>query len=201
VGTSEIAINLRRFAVPQPVTDEILARDPHRDEAQKLLARQEGHYAISGLAVKGAELSFACDMTKAIAGLIATSDSLAVGWLNGPVFHNAQDFAGIAREMFLTGVSPLILWIGVHWESGSKSIHTKGMLQFGAPEILLAGQPGLSVDKAEYLFEIANYILTSGKEILEGETVDGPNCTFKVSTIKGADPAKRMLIFVPMKIN
>jgi len=72
------------------------------------------------------------------------------------------------------------------------------MLQFGAPEILLAQQAHPSHEAAEHLFEIAHYVLTSGKEILDGETMDGPNGVLRVESVYGRDRGRRALVLVPM---
>lgn len=201
VGTSEIAICLCREKVPPEVTAEILSSQRRGCESEPLLARHQAYIAVSGLAVRGAELSFACDLTKAIVGILSTVESLAVCWLNGPVLHEASEFAGIAKEMLRAGVLPLLVWIGVRWDIQSRSLYTKGMLQFGSPEVMLAGQTGATPDKAEYLFEVANYVLTSDREISEGETIEGPGCTFKIESVRGSNPMKKMLILVPLKVS
>jgi hypothetical protein len=73
------------------------------------------------------------------------------------------------------------------------------MLQFEAPEILLAHQKRPSPELVEYLFEVANYVLTSGKELLDGETIGGPGGVLRIDSVRGSDPGRRALVLVPMR--
>jgi hypothetical protein len=45
------------------------------------------------------------------------------------------------------------------------------MLQFEAPERLLAQQARPTAELVSYLFDVAQYVLTSGESILDGETI------------------------------
>jgi hypothetical protein len=199
VDESEFAVHLRRTQIPASATEAVLTDTNHWPDARFVLDKHKAHLAVVGTVERGKELHFASDLTKAIVALLGVTDSMAVFWLNGPVLHPAEDFAAIAKEMFGAGLMPLLLWIGMHWKSEVKALHTKGMVQFGAPEIMLIQQNGPSPDLAGYLFDVANYILTSCNEILDGETMDGPNGVLKVSSLKGNDPNKRMLVLQPVR--
>jgi hypothetical protein len=75
------------------------------------------------------------------------------------------------------------------------------MTQFQAPEIFLAGQGGISQEIAEYFFELAYYVLTTDRDILEGETIDGPRGALRIEFVKAGESGKRGLFLVPVRPN
>jgi hypothetical protein len=108
---------------------------------------------VAESAENGGVLSLACDLTKAIAALLPVTDSLAVCWLNGPALNSSKSFVETAREMFGTGLHPLALWVAVGWDGQAGALHTKGMAQFGAPEICLSKPPNADPRMVDYLFQ------------------------------------------------
>ena len=107
----------------------------------------------------------------------------------------------IAAEILAQGQLPLILWISPQWDPKEHVLYTKGMPQFGAPEIFIGQQRELSLEMSEYLFNLANYVLTSGNALLEGETIDGPGTTFKIEFSRGHSTGKRGLLLLPVHPN
>ncbi len=63
--------------------------------------------------------------------------------------------------MFDTGFYPLTLWVAAHFHPEADALHTKGIAQFEAPEIYLAQQPDPAPLMVDYLFQVAQYVLTS----------------------------------------
>jgi hypothetical protein len=45
---------------------------------------------------------------------------------------------------------PFLLWVGVNWRPDGHLIHTKGMAQFGAPELFVGKQPKISEELVSY---------------------------------------------------
>jgi Domain of unknown function (DUF4261) len=200
VGHVRCAIELRYAPIPRGVTDAALPGSiRHWPQAEEELASHQAQLKIATVLERGMDLGPACALTKILVALLSVTDSIGVCWLNGPVLHSARTFIAIATEMFGVGVPPLILWVGVHWKPKEHIVHTTGMLQFEAPEILLAQQKRPSPELVEYLFEVANYVLTSGKELLDGETMDGPGGVLRIESVRGSDPSRRALVLVPMR--
>lgn len=203
VGDSRVAIEVRNEPIPQAVTDAVLpSTRRHWPSAETELALHLAHLKIATTPQRGKELGSASALTKIVAALLCVTDSIGVCWLNGPVLHPAQSFVGIASEMFGAGVPPLMLWVGVHWKPEESLLHTKGLVQFDAPEILIAQQKDPSPEWVEYLLEVAYYAMTSGKEILDGETMDGPRGVLTIQSIRGSDyPSRKGLMLVPARPN
>jgi Domain of unknown function (DUF4261) len=200
---SHFAIELRHETTPQAVTNSALP-SRHWPDAEKDLALHKAYLKIVASSEPDGALTLAFDLTKVIVALLCVTDAIGVCWLNGSVLsgsvvHSSQDFTAIATEMLGGALPPLILWIALHWKPQEHVIHTTGMLQFGAPEILLGQQVHPSPEMVEYFFEVAHYVLTSGKEILAGETMDGPRGLLRIESISGSDPGRRALILVPVQ--
>jgi hypothetical protein len=201
IGDCHFAVEFRAARVPQPATDAVLRMTAQWPDAERELAPHQTHLAVSASVDHGNALNLACEFTRVLAALATVSDSIGVCWLNGSVLCTRDEFVGIAAEMLGLGTPPLMLWIATHWKSEGQLIHTKGMSQFAAAELFLAQQPGSSLEMVEYLFDLAHYVLTSGNELVEGETIDGPKGVFRIVSLDGSDSGKKGTMLVPMKVN
>lgn len=202
LGGSRFAIELRDIPVPEGVTGAVLAEAiRYWPTAGQELASHSAHLAVATTVQRGKPLVSASALTKIIVALLSVTDSIGICWLNGPVLHSAQTFISLATSVLPAGLLPVMLWVAVHWKPEEHMIHTKGMLQFEAPEIFVAQQADAFPELVEYMLDIAHYVLASGKEILDGETVDGPKGTLLVTSIDGSDPNKKGLILVPVRSN
>jgi hypothetical protein len=202
-GSCHLAVEFHPAPIPQAVTDAALSETVRRwPSAGDELSTHVAHLKVATAPEVGTELDCAAVLTKVVTSLLSVTDAIGLCWLNGPVLHSCAEFVGIATEMLGASVHPLILWVRADLKSDEHILHTTGMVQFRAPEILIAQQPNARPELLEYLFEVAYYVLTSGKEILEGETIDGPNCVFKISSINGnSDRGKRGLLLTPVQMN
>jgi hypothetical protein len=97
-----------------------------------------------------------------------------VCWLNGPALNSSKSLVETAREMFGTGLYPLALWVAVRWDGQAGALHTKGMAQFGALEICLSKPPNADPLMVDYLFQLAQSVLTLPHSIPDGKTMDSP---------------------------
>jgi hypothetical protein len=203
VGDSRMAVEFRPVRVPDGVTSEaaVSAQARHWPTVARDLAPHQAHLAIAASHDGGNVLNLAADLTKAVTSLLSVSDSIGVAWLNGPVVNAARDFVGIASEMFEIDALPLILWIAIAWNPEAHLVHTKGMAQFGAAELFLAEQPEPATEMVAYLFDLANYVLTSGNVLLEGETIDGPKGVLRIQSLSGVESGKRGLMLFPVRPN
>lgn len=200
IGECHFAVELHREPVPKNVTAAAFRVTTRRD-LEKKLAPHQAYLAVSASADDGDTLNLACEFTKVLAALATVSDSIGVCWLKGPVLCTTKEFVGIASEMLGLGTPPLMLWVAARWEPEGQLIHTKGMSQFAAPELFLAQQPEASLEMVEYLFQLVHYVLTPGKELLEGETIDGPQGVFRITSLGGNVPREKGIMLVPMKVN
>jgi hypothetical protein len=191
IGECHFAVELRAARVPQPTTDAVLRMTPQWPDAEKELAPHQAHLAVSASVDHGDAVNLACEFTRLLAALASVSASIGVCWLNGPVLCSAEEFVGIAAEMLGLGTPPLMLWIAAHWKPEGQLIHTKGMSQFATADLFVAQQRERSVEMVEYLFDLAHYVLTSGKELIAGETIDGPRGVFRIESLSGSDSRKR----------
>jgi len=198
-GTSNFALELHHTPVLQAITDSVVHRTLHWPTAAEALALHPAHLAVAGSVESRGFLTLACDLTKTIAALVSATDSLAVCWLNGPALNPAKKFAATAREMLDTGLYPLTLWVAAHFDPEADALHTKGMAQFDAPEIYLARQPDPAPLMADYLFQVAQYVLTSHHQIKDGEKMESPHGTMRIKSAASGDLGKRVLILEPVQ--
>ncbi len=56
------------------------------------------------------------------------------------------------------------------------------------------------MEASSYLLDLATYVLTSGKALLDGETVDGPKGTLKIESLKGNSGKPGVMLF-PVRPN
>lgn len=200
VANSHITVEPRHSRIPDSVTDEAIKRTRHWTDAYEQLKPHTAHVDIAAMAHPSNAVSVASDITKLTACLLALADALGVCWLNGPVLNSRQDFVDISKEVFGAGILPSFLWVAASWEPQCGLIYTTGMNQFGRPDFFLAHQtpPG----NVEYLFDLVNYVLTSGNELLDGETVDGPDGVLRIQALERSDKTgKSGLMLIPVRPN
>jgi hypothetical protein len=200
IGQSQIAIEVRGRRLPDSVTNAVMDNTLHWPTAKQDISTHEAHIAVAGSIDGGDTFLLASDLTKTVVSLLAVTNSLCVCWLNGPVLSLRDDFMEIATELLEIGQPPFTLWVGSQWEPKGGLVHTKGMAQFGAPEIFLAQQSRLSEENVAYLHHLIKYVL-SGNTLAEGETVDGPNCIYTIKCLQGRDSEKTGLFLVPGRAN
>lgn len=92
----------------------------------------------------GETFILASDLTKAVAALLAITDSLCVCWLNAPVLALRHDFLRIASELLRVDQPPFLLWVGMNGKPDGGLAYTRGMAQFGAPELFIGKQSTVS---------------------------------------------------------
>lgn len=196
VGHSDFALELHHARVPQQVTEPVVNSTPHWPMAGAALAHHQAHLSVVETAENRDVLTLACDLTKAIAALLPVTDALAVCWLNGPALNASETFVNSARESFDTGLYPIALWVGVHWDAPAGAIQTRGMAQFGAPELCLAQQKEAAPLMLQYVFRVAQSVLASQRQIADGDIIDSPHGRLRVKQAGSA--GKMLLILKPL---
>lgn len=201
IGLSQIAVEVRRTSVPRSVTNSVLQATLHWPTAEQDLSTHQAHIAVAASNDNGDTVLLASDLTRAVASLLAVTKSLCVCWLNGPVLSLRDDFVSIATELLGLGQPPFMLWVGVGWKPEGRLVYTKGMAQFGAHEIFLSKQAHPSEEILTYLHDLIRSVLASEMVLAVGETIEGPNCFFKITNLEGSDPNKKGLFLVPTQPN
>jgi hypothetical protein len=196
-GKSNFALEMHHTPVPQAITDSVVHSTPHWPNAAQALSPHPAYLSVAGSVENRGFLTLACDLSRAIAALLPVTDSLAVCWLNGPALNPARKFTATAREMFDTGLYPLTLWVAAHFDAEADALHTKGMAQFEAPEIYLAQQPDPAPLMVDYLFQVAQYVLTSHHQIKDGEKMESPHGTMRIKSATSGDHGRRVVILEP----
>lgn len=196
-GRSEFWLEFHHSPVPDAITEPVVNSTLHWPTALTALARHVSYLEVIGLRSTHGLLTLTCDVTRAIATLLAITDSIAVCWLNGPALNQAKTFIATAREMLSTGFYPLSLWTAVRWDPDSHSLATHGMRQFDAHELVLREQPDAAPLMVDYLFQAALSLLVSRHPIRDGETVNGPHGPIKVKSGNTDGKGRGVLILDP----
>jgi len=201
IGTCDVVVQLRRVSVPDSVTNSILDTTLHWPGAKEDLARHEAHIAVAASIQTGDTVFLASVLTRTVVSLLTVTNSLYICWLNGPALSLKDDFVDIASELLELGQPPFLLWVGIGWKPEGGLIYTKGMAQFGVHEIFLAKQARLSDEIVTYLHDLVREVLASERTLAVGETLEGPDCFFKIDKLQGLDSNKSALFLVPTQPN
>ncbi len=193
-GKSDLSIEMRHEPVPQSISDRVMRSTLHWPLAQQALGGHAAHLLVTSPSPNGNELTRACDLTRAVTALVSATGSLAVCWLAGPALNPTTTFVSTAQEMFGTKLYPLPLWTGACFDPAAATLFTQGMTQFLAPDIYLANQSSPTPLMIDYLFQVAQYVLTAHPHIKDGEKMDSPYGVMKMKIERGPRPGTKKLI-------
>jgi hypothetical protein len=196
-GRSDFSLEYHHSPVPLAITEPVAHSTLHWPSAPAAIDRHVAYLEILGSPASHGILTLACDLTRAIASLLAVTDAIAVCWLGGPALNQSKTFIATAREMFSTGLYPLPLWTAVRWDPDSRTLATHGMAQFGAPEVILGHQPDAAPLMVEYLFQTALSLLISRHPIREGDTLQGPHGLMEVKPRRIDGNGRAVLLLEP----
>ena len=201
IGTCDVVVQLRKVSVPDSVTNSVLDATLHWPGAREDLSGHKAHFAVAASIETGDTVLLASVLTRALVSLLTVTRSLYICWLNGPALSLKDDFVDIASELLELGQMPFLLWVGIGWKPEGGLVYTKGMAQFGAHEIFLAKQARLSDEIATYLHDLIREVLASERILAVGETIEGPDCFYKVEKLQVRNPNKTALFLVPTQPN
>jgi hypothetical protein len=201
IGTCDVVVQLRTVSVPDSVTNFVLDAVLHWPEAKEDLSGHEAHIAVAASIQTGDTVLLASVLTRTVVSLLTVTNSRYICWLNGPVLSLKDDFVDIASKLLELGRPPFLLWVGIGWKPEGGLVYTKGMAQFGVHEIFLAKQARLSDEIVTYLHDLVREVLASERTLAVGETIEGPNCFYKIDKLQGPDSNKTALFLVPAQPN
>ena len=201
IGTCDVVVQLRSVSVPDSVTNSVLDATLHWPRAKEDLSRHKAHVAVAASTETGDTVLLASVLTRTAVSLLTVTSSRYICWLDGPVLSLKDDFVDIASELLELGQLPFLLWVGIGWKPKGGLVYTKGMAQFGVHEIFLAKQARLSDEIVTYLYGLIREVLASERTLAVGETIEGPNCFYKIEKLQGRDSKKTALFLVPAQPN
>jgi len=112
-------------------------------------------------------------VTELAASLAMTSDAVAILWSKANLIHEPEAFFKSAQHIG-PDVYPIELWVGFHAEpepDDTITFFTRGMLNFGLPEIEVYNSHRDLQFIYERVFNIAHFLFENGPVIRDGETV------------------------------
>lgn len=136
-------------------------------------AQHRSHVAVACKAAEGDSIDSALLLTAIVRSLLDVFDATAVYWRAGAVTVARQrfDYVGAfgTREHL-----PLELWCRFHLfrvDDEHGGLHTIGMRQFGSMEIEVERSSWNPRELYDFVHKAANYVLTSGAVIKDGDTI------------------------------
>jgi hypothetical protein len=126
------------------------------------------HVATEALDPVGARLL----LTRLVAAVVAGGDPAGVYWTEAMAVHEPSFFLARAAEASRERL-PLPLWVGFHpfEDDGATSAYTLGMRAFHRMELEVEKSRRPASEVLDYLGDIAHYLLTTGAEVRDGDTV------------------------------
>lgn len=112
-----------------------------------------------------------------------------------------DDFLRIASELLRVDQPPFLLWVGINWKPDGGLVCTRGMAQFGAPELFIGKQTTVSEEVISYLHYLVRDVLSARNKLVAGQTIEGPNCIFRVELAGGGTSDKMGLLLMPIGPN
>jgi hypothetical protein len=129
--------------------------------------------AVACKAAQGDAVDSALLLTAIVRSLLDVFDATAVYWRAGAVTVSRERFDYIGA--FATRDQlPLELWCRFHFfrvDDEHGGLHTIGMRQFGAMEIEVERTSWKPQELFDFARKVANYVLTSGAVIKDGDTI------------------------------
>jgi hypothetical protein len=136
-------------------------------------AKHRSHVAVACQAAEGDAIDSALLLTAIVREMLAPFDATAVYWRAGAVTVPRQRFEFVAP--FATRDQlPLELWCRFHLfrvDAEHGGLRTIGMRQFGAMEIEIERSSWNPRELFDFARKIANYVLTSGTVVKDGDTI------------------------------
>jgi hypothetical protein len=119
-------------------------------------------------------------LTKVVAAVAATTESIGIYWGNGTVVHTTEHFVAEAKEL-RRELLPLQLWIDFRIENrpDGRLLFTTGMTAFGHKEIEVQKSKCLPRRLLDVGFTVALYLLKKGPVLKHGDTI-GSSMTEKI---------------------
>ena len=186
IGKDNAAIALMPAPIPWSNLEGPCATAWWWPEAAERMKHHASHILVALVGDKGDLIQRAINLTQLTAVVAASVGAAGVCWGGGTLVHDPQVFIEQAEEVSRINL-PLLLWIDFRIEQNddeSYRLFTTGMKVFEHDEIEIPRSTKPPAEIFNFACSIADYILTSGKTIQDGETI-GRSAEEKVSVSYG----------------
>ena len=174
------ACNVFWTFLPAPVPDNEATQAAQANlyfpDGENLVSAHKSHIiVVASYGEWGSPLDAITQTTRAT-HLFLKSDpeSIGVYWGNGSITNSAEFFDSAATDMTDENL-PLMLWIRFQLDRLEEKVrlYTVGMNQFGCKELETRPSNWDPAHLMGFAYNIANYLLLSGAELGDGDTIGG----------------------------
>jgi len=173
LGEAAAAIVLFPMPIPWEHLEGPCACAWYWPPAAEVLRRHRAHALVSLLDERREPLDKAMELTRLVACVARTSDSLGVFWGPSRLVHPPDAVWELAESMSREEL-PLYLWIDFRVEQvhdGLLRLFTTGMEALGYEELEVSGYSGTADELRAHVFNVAHHVLEKEKRLGDGERI------------------------------
>ena len=166
-------VGLVRMPMPIPAGDLVgpTAVAWHWPSAADTIAAHDHHLIVYATSSALERLDLRLFHTKLVASILASTDAAGVYVGDAMLVRSSQDYQGDAARASRDNL-PIMLWVGFNAvrEENTLSAYTSGLSAFGFLELEVHRSTQSLADLFGALADIANYQLSSGRALNDGDT-------------------------------
>ena len=159
------------FAMPMEIVTQGAIRNYLWEDALDAVLHHTSHVAISIVEGPGKPLEEGILLAKLLS--VATEQTGATAIYTNDVLYEADEYYK-ETERLRDDVLPMtnLIWVDIDFEEdGTTSLYTSGMEEFGQLNVEFLHCPWDPERAWNYILSVANYVLTSGKELTVGDAI------------------------------
>ncbi len=170
----DVKVVIAPFAFAMPVVQAVEAgalRNYLFENALEVLTSHTGHVAISIVEGTGNPLEEGILLSKLLSVATQQTGTTAI-YTNGVLYEPEKYYEETERLRDDELPMANLVWVDIHFEEdGTLSLYTDGMEVFDQLNVELLHCPWDPERAWNYILSVADYVLTSGKELKDGDTV------------------------------
>ena len=159
------------FAMPMEIVTQGAIRNYLWEDALDAVLHHTSHVAISIVEGPGKPLEEGILLAKLLS--VATEQTGATAIYTNDVLYEADEYYK-ETERLRDDVLPMtnLIWVDIDFEEdGTTSLYTSGMEEFGQLNVEFLHCPWDPERAWNYILSVANYVMTSGKELTDGDAI------------------------------
>ena len=171
IDDAKVVIAPFSFAMPVQAVEAGVQRHYLFDNALEVFVNHTSHVAISVVEGTGNTLEEGILLSKLLS--VATQQTGATAIYTNGVLYEAKKYYE-ETERLRDDELPManLVWVDIHFEEdGTLTLYTNGMEVFDQLNVELLHCPWDPERAWNYILSVADYVLTSGKELKDGDTV------------------------------
>ena len=171
IDDAKVVIAPFSFAMPVQAVEAGVQRNYLFDNALEVFVNHTSHVAISVVEGTGNTLEEGILLSKLLS--VATQQTGATAIYTNGVLYEAKKYYE-ETERLRDDELPManLVWVDIHFEEdGTLTLYTNGMEVFDQLNVELLHCPWDPERAWNYILSVADYVLTSGKELKDGDTV------------------------------